>query len=71
VSGRRSPYRKTKQVLGSCDDERFAIVPENLPPQQMEVLGRGSGESNVHVDGEIFRRIIAIIRELGYMRIIS
>lgn len=47
VSG--GAYRKSEQCFGSNHNERFAEVPDHLPPQQVEVLSRRGGVDHRHV----------------------
>lgn len=65
-----STYRETKETLRTRDDQWFAIIPLHLPPQEMEVLRRSSGECDVHVDmgglGTIMEGV-RVIRELQDM----
>lgn len=42
-------YRKSKQRLGSNNNERFAKVTDHLSPQQVEILSRGGGVHYSHV----------------------
>lgn len=48
--GGDSSYRKSKQRLGSDNDERFAKVTNHLSPQQVEILSRAGGVDHSHVD---------------------
>lgn len=42
-------YRKSKQRLGSDNNERFAKVTDHLSPQQVEILSGGGGVHYSHV----------------------
>jgi hypothetical protein len=65
--GSQTTYRESKQALGPRNDERLAIVADQLPSKEMEVLSRRCRVHYVHVNvGGVFANGIAVVRQLEH-----
>ena len=64
--GREDTHRKTEKTLRSGDDEWSAIIALHLRPKKVEILRRGCGVHDVHVDARVCTAIgrIAIVCQL-------
>ena len=59
--GREDTHRKPEKTLRSGDDEWSAIIALHLPPKKVEILRRGCGVHDVHVDARGFSTFVVFI----------
>ena len=65
--GRKDTHRQPEKTFRSGDDEWSAIIALHLPPKKVEILRRGCGVHDMHVDARSFSAFVEfiwIVREL-------